>query len=341
MPTLPAFRRRLDQTVSNPMYQQAASTPMEFGLPARDAIGQNPAWRPRSANGGIVPLIQPQQEQLPPPSGTSERPSLSPSYESMAPRMEEIPNDPTFQGHEKHGFLDRIRAAFYGGNAVAAQQPENEFGRLGGMIGGLINPGGAEKLNFEEVELPRARKKQQAVMERNASREKMFSSELANRERVAKINQMNDPEWQSVAGAENPTLYDKRSGATRPVLGPDGKPIRAATVTNTEMRTKSAEDIAFEKRLADAEKLAEQSRVKFEIEKVKFEHQKQIKDLENKFKDQIEKLKEYGRNRRAVQSEGGKNSRNKQNLDERKRANNLRYGDDDTKSGKQAPPPAN
>lgn len=342
MPTFPAFQQRLAQ-INNPHYRGVADTPMQFGIPAGSSMGAAPMRRPRGVNGQI-PLIQGDESAgLPPASGTGPTPTgeSNPmmskikqrvagdvSYDDIAPKMEEIPGDPQFQAHGKHGFGDRLKVALYGSQAATAQQPGNQFAGIGGFLGGLINPGGAERLAHQEITLPRARKEQMAVMQRNKARQDQVSGEVNNRHRIAQINEMDAPQWSSVPGGETPTLYEKKSGETRQVMGPDGKPMRAASVVNTEERGEYMKEIQRTKDLAKAEVEAANAKARFEQAKAKMDNDRLMKEMAERHKAELEKMKEAGRNRRFGQGEAGKNNRNSANLNERKRANNLRYGDD-------------
>lgn len=334
MPTFPAFQQKLSQ-LNNPFYRGAAETPMEFGMPM-GGPSQNPMRRkrPQSGSGGGIPLIQDSAaDGLPEASGTSS-PAVSTGaskikeavasqvrYEDMAPRQEEIPGDPTFQAHSKHGFKDRLKAMLYGAQAAAAQQPGNQFASVGGLIGGLINPGGAERLAFDQIEMPRARKAQAATMARNDARQKSFQTELDSRMKVAKLNELNQPEYASMAGGEYPVLYNKRDPSQQVIpTGPDGKPMRPSSIINTESRTQSAEDIARERAIALAERDVAKKQADFEKARMKYEHDRELKEVEARHRRELEEYRqkqqnyrtgvtEGGRNKRASQAEGGRNSR--------------------------------
>lgn len=334
MPTFPAFQQKLSQ-LNNPFYRAAADTPMEFGMPM-GGPSQNPMRRkrPQSGVGGGIPLIQDSAaDGLPEASGTSS-PAVSTGasrikqavaeqvrYEDMAPKDEEIPGDPIFQAHSKHGFKDRLKAMLYGAQAAAAQQPGNQFASVGGLIGGLINPSGAERLAFDQIEMPRARKAQAATMARNEARQKAFQTELDSRMKVAKLNEMNQPEYASMAGGEYPMLYNRRDPSQQIIpTGPDGKPMRPSSIINTETRTGSAEDIARERATAQAERDVVKKQADFEKARMKYEHDKELKEVEARHRRELEEYRqkqqnyrtgvtESGRNKRASQAEGGRNNR--------------------------------
>lgn len=334
MPNFPAFQQKLSQ-LNNPFYRGAAETPMEFGMPM-GGPSQNPMRRkrPQSGSGGGIPLIQDSAaDGLPEASGTSS-PAVSTGaskikeavasqvrYEDMAPRQEEIPGDPTFQAHSKHGFKDRLKAMLYGAQAAAAQQPGNQFASVGGLIGGLINPGGAERLAFDQIEMPRARKAQAATMSRNEARQKAFQTELDSRMKVAKLNELSQPEYASMAGGEYPVLYNKRDPSQQVIpTGPDGKPMRPSSIINTETRAGSAEDIARERDTARAERDVANKQAAFEKARMDYEHKKQLAEMQAAHKRELEEYRqkqqnyrtgvtESGRNKRASQAEGGRNNR--------------------------------
>jgi len=362
MPNFPAFAQRLAE-INNPIKRKSADTPMEVGGYSPTLItGGNPLRRRRPAGiDGQIPLVQNQasSDGLPLSSGTGAEPrgdanpltskikqavAADARYEDIAPKMEEIPATPAFDPKPVKGIGGRIKAAFQAAGAALQMHPDNPYAGLVGLAAGTIKPDIAQGLDYKTRVLPAAQREQAAVMQRNDARQKSFGIELQNRERLAKINQMGEPDWASVPGGESPMLYDKRSGSTRPVLGQDGKPLRNATVVNTETKTDSAEEIARQKRMSAAELEAAESRHKFEILKLKYDNENREREKDRQHKAELEKLREGGRNRRAGQSEAGKNSRNAANLNERKRATNLRYGDDGDapitdKPKKQAAPP--
>lgn len=359
MPNFPAFKQRLAQ-INNPFYRSAADTPMEFGIPVGQAMVQNPMRRPKGA-GGSIPLVQ-SADEIPTSGTSSDQPMMSASrtkqaianqvnYEDLKPRLEEIPGDPAFDQHSKHGFKDRLKAMFMGGAGAQAQQPGNQFASVGGMIGGLINPGGAERLNYEEVVLPRARQKQQATVQRNDSRMKAFRTELDARLATSKINEANRPEYASMAGGEYSTLYNKANpDDQRLVMGPDGKPQRVASVLNTEARVDSAEKLLQERNMAQAERDVEKAKTAFELARQKAEHDRQIKEMQIKHQKELEQFKqgqlnkrfgagEAGKNKRANQSEGGRNQRFAQRYGDNGAANPS--GGSSSTGKKTSAPPAN
>lgn len=337
MPNFPAFQQRLAQA-NNPFYRSAADTPIEFGIPAGQAMGPNPMRRPKGA-GGSIPLVQ-DASQIQPSGTSSDQPMMSASrtkqaianqvsYDDLKPQLEEIPGDPVFDQHSKHGFKDRLKAMFMGAAGAQAQQPGNQFAGVGGMIGGLINPGGAERLNYEEVVLPRARQKQQATVQRNDSRMKAFRTELDARLATAKINEANRPEYASMAGGEYSTLYNKANpDDQRLVMGPDGKPQRAASVLNTETRADSAEKLLQERNMAQAERDVEKAKASFELARQKAEHDRQMKELQMKHQKELEQYKQGQLNNRFNKGEAGKNSRANQAEGGRNKRFTQRYGDD-------------
>lgn len=339
MPNFPAFQNRLAQ-MNNPFYRSAKDTPVEFGIPAGQAMGPNPMKRRPNAVNGAIPLVQ---DGTPQPSGTSADPQMSTTaqrtkqnianqvdYDDLAPKMEEIPADPEFQGHSKHGFFDRLRAMAYSMQAAQAQQPENQMAGLGGMIGGLINPGGAERLYHEEVTLPRARRKQAATIARNESRQKAFQTEMQGRLQVQKLNEANQPEYAPMTGGEYSTVYNKRNPADQHIMtGPDGKPMRPASILNAEEATDRAKEIQGLKDRAAVEKQVADAKLKFELAKQKADHDTAMKEMAQKHKDEMTRLLESGRNRRFNQGEAGKNSRADKAEAGKNKRNKERYGDDD------------
>jgi hypothetical protein len=347
MPTLPAFKQRLAQ-LNNPFYRAAESTPIEFGIPARSVIGPNPMQQKRPTGDGqrSIPLVQ-DASQIESSGTSSDQPMpMSASrtkqaiagqvnYDDLRPQLEEIPNDPEFDQHSKHGFKDRLKAMFMGGAGAQAQQPNNQFAGIGGMIGGLINPGGAERLNYEEVVLPRARKKQQATVQRNDSRMKAFRTELDARMATAKINEANRPEYASMAGGEYSTLYNKANpDDQRLVMGPDGKPQRVASVLNTETRADSAEKLLQERNMAQAERDVEKAKAAFEMARQKAEYDRQIKEMQIKHQKELEAYRQSQLNNRFNKGEAGKNSRANQAEGGRNKRFAQRYGDDGAEAPK-------
>lgn len=347
MPNFPAFQNRLAQ-LNNPFYRSAKDTPMEFGIPAGQAMGPNPMKRRPNAVNGAIPLIQ---DGNPQPSGTSAEPQMATTasrtktnianqvdYDDLAPKMEEIPGDPEFQGHSKHGFFDRLRAMAYSAQAAQAQQPENQMAGLGGMIGGLINPGGAERLYHEEVTLPRARKKQAATIARNESRQKAFQTEMAGRLQVQKLNEANQPEYAPMAGGEYSTVYNKRNPTDQHImLGPDGKPMRPASIINTEERGEYMKEIQGLKDRAAVEKQVADAKLKFELAKQKADYDREKQEMANKFKEEMTRLLESGRNSRFNKGEAGKNERFNKGEKGKNDRNKERYGDDDGGSSSKVP----
>jgi len=363
MPNFPAFAQRLAE-LNNPIKRKSAETPMEVGGYSPTLItGGNPMLRGRRPAGidGQIPLVQNQVSSDGPPlsSGTGAEPrgdanpltskikqsvAADVRYEDIAPKMEEIPETPAFNPKPVKGIGGRIKAAFQAAGAASQMHPNSPYAGLVGLAAGTIKPDIAQGLDYKTRVLPAAQREQALAMARNDARQKSFGIELQNRERLAKINQMNEPDWASVPGGESPTLFEKHSGQIRQVMGPDGKPMRNATVVNTETKTDSAEEIARQKRISDAERDVDKKKAEFEKAKLKYTHDTELAELKAKHATELEKLREGGRNRRAGQSEAGKNSRNAANLNERKRATNLRYGDEGgapitDKPKKQAAPP--
>lgn len=344
MPTFPAFKQRLAQ-MNNPFYRAAEDTPMEFGIPARSVMGPNPMQKRPMGSGRSIPLVQ-DASQIEPSGTSSDQPMMSASrtkqavanqvnYDDLRPQLEEIPGDPAFDQHSKHGFKDRLKAMFMGGAGAQAQQPGNQFAGIGGMIGGLFNPGGAERLNYEEVVLPRARQKQQATVQRNDSRMKAFRTELDARLATAKINEANRPEYASMAGGEYSTLYNKANpDDQRLVMGPDGKPQRAASVMNAETRADSAERLLQERNMAQAERDVERAKTAFEMARQKAEHDRQMKEMQIKHQKELEAYRQSQLNNRFNKGEAGKNSRANQAEGGRNKRFAQRYGDDGVEAPK-------
>lgn len=343
MPTFPAFTQRLAQ-LNNPLQRAAAETPMQVGgFPVGAATGGNPMRRPRGIDGQI-PLIQnnelpstsgtgaePRGEALPAMSKIKQRVAADTRYDDIAPKMEPIPETPVFDPQPVKGFKGRVKAAFQAAGAASQMHPNSPYAGLVGLAAGAVKPEIAQGLDYKTRVLPAAQREQANVQARNDARQRSFGLELQNRERLAKINQMDDPQWASVPGGESPTLFEKKSGETRSVTGPDGKPLRAASVVNTEERTDSAEEIARQKRMFDAQRDVDKKQADFEKARMKYEHDREMEAMKEKHRKELEAFKESGRNRRFGQGEAGKNSRNAANLNERKRATSLRYGDEGDK----------
>jgi hypothetical protein len=343
MPTFPAFAQRLAQ-LNNPLQRAAAETPMQVGgFPVGAATGGNPMRRPRGIDGQI-PLIQnnespstsgtgaePRGEALPAMSKIKQRVAADTRYDDIAPKMEQIPETPVFDPQPVKGFKGRVKAAFQAAGAASQMHPNSPYAGLVGLVTGAVKPEIAQGLDYKTRVLPAAQREQANVQARNDARQRSFGLELQNRERLAKINQMDDPQWASVPGGESPTLFEKKSGETRSVTGPDGKPLRAASVVNTEERGETQKEIQRVRDMARAELEAAEAKHKFELAKEKYENERREKEKDRLHKEELEKLKESGRNRRFGQGEAGKNSRNAANLNERKRATSLRYGDEGDK----------
>lgn len=356
MPTFPAFKQRLAQ-INNPMNRGVAETPMEFGVPM-GGLGQNPMRRrrPMGIDGQAIPVIQPQQNpsnELPQSSGTGlasaamagrsmvdkikEKVAGEVRYEDISPKMEEIPGTPAFNPKEVKGIGGRIKAAFQAAGAASQMHPGSPYAGLVGLAAGAIKPGIAQGLDYQHRVLPEAHRQQAEVMRRNDARQKSFGVELANRERVAKINQMNEPEWSSVAGGEYPSLYDKRSGETRQVMGPDGKPLKNASILNTETRAESAEEIAHKKRLADAEHDVQKKQADFEKAKQKFEFDKEKEAITARHRKELEELRQSNQNKRAGQSnavrasEGEKNRKSREGIADKRGSGRGRGSSEPTK----------
>jgi len=358
MPTFPAFRQRLDQ-INKPLYAGVAETPMEFGMPM-GGPSQNPMRRrrPMGTDGQAVPMIQPQQQanpssELPMSSGTGAAPAATTGrsmmdaikkkvagevrFEDISPKMEEIPGTPAFNPKEVKGVGGRIKAAFQAAGAASQMNPGSPYAGLVGLAAGAIKPGIAQGLDYQYRVLPEAHRRQAEVMQRNDARQKSFGIELQNRERLAKINQMNDPEWSSVAGGEYPSLYDKRSGETRQVMGPDGTPLKNASILNTETRTESAEEIAHKKRLADAERDVAKKQADFEKAQQRFEFDKEKQEMEARHRKELEELRQSGQNKRAGQSnavrvsEGEKNRKLRKEIADKKTGRGRGASDEPTK----------
>lgn len=349
MPTFPDFSRRL-QEMNDPIMRRAADTKMKIngGIPRpRNLVNPmedqpEPTRAPgvgRLGPENVEPFqgqlstegMNPMGEILPngqPATGTGPDPTTGRvggrelmdslrknvanqvRYEDLAPKMEAIPADPTFQGHDKHGFLDRVRAALTGAYAAQQKMPNNPYANIGGLLGGMFNPGAAERLGFETTTLPMARQEQDQVMRRNASRQKVFQTEIAGRTAVAKLNDATAPEYASGAGGENPYLYNKKDARDQVLVkGPDGQPMRNATVLNTEKRIDSTEE------QKDADRKAKMAQLQAKIEAEAKELSEKIKahstDLDklNQAKKDLETYRQSQQNNRAAQAETGRNSR--------------------------------
>lgn len=341
MPTFPAFAQRLNQ-INKPFNAGVAETPMEFGMPM-GGPSQNPMRRRRPVGDqGEIPLIQSQNpsNELPESSGTGAAPAAMAGrsmvdkikekvagevrYEDIAPKMEEIPGTPAFNPKPVKGIGGRIKAAFQAAGAATQMHPGSPYAGLVGLAAGAIKPGIAQGLDYQHRVLPEAHRQQAEVMARNDARQKSFGVELGNRERMAKIQQMNEPDWAAVPGAELPSLYEKHSGETKQVMGPDGKPIRNATVTNTETRTDSAEEIARQKRMADAERDVAKKQADFEKAKQKFDFDKEKEAIVARHRRELEELRQANQNKRAGQSnavrtsEGEKNRKSREGIAEKR-----------------------
>lgn len=349
MPTFPDFSRRL-QEMNDPIMRRAADTKMKIngGIPRpRNLVNPmedqpEPTRAPgvgRLGPENVEPFqgqlstegMNPMGEILPngqPATGTGPDPTTGRvggrelmdslrknvanqvRYEDLAPKMEAIPADPTFQGHDKHGFLDRVRAALTGAYAAQQKMPNNPYANIGGLLGGMFNPGAAERLGFETTTLPMARQEQDQVMRRNESRQKVFQTEIAGRTAVAKLNDATAPEYASGAGGENPYLYNKKDARDQVLVkGPDGQPMRNATVLNTEKRIDSTEE------QKDADRKAKMAQLQAKIEAEAKELSEKIKahstDLDklNQAKKDLETYRQSQQNNRAAQAETGRNSR--------------------------------
>lgn len=358
MPTFPAFRQRLDQ-INKPLYAGVAETPMEFGMPM-GGPSQNPMRRrrPMGTDGQAVPMIQPQQQanpssELPMSSGTGAAPAATTGrsmmdaikkkvagevrFEDISPKMEEIPGTPAFNPKEVKGVGGRIKAAFQAAGAASQMNPGSPYAGLVGLAAGAIKPGIAQGLDYQYRVLPEAHRRQAEVMQRNDARQKSFGIELQNRERLAKINQMNDPEWSSVAGGEYPSLYDKRSGETRQVMGPDGKPLQNASILNNEADNESKKEIQLLRQINDAQRDSarlerEQSNKKLDaaVREALAKQAQEFKAREAE-KDRGFKAGEGKANRGVRVSEGDKNRKSREDIADKRGSGRGRGSSEPTK----------
>jgi len=337
MPTFPAFAQRLNQ-INKPMNQGVAETPMEFGMPM-GGPSQNPMRRRRPVGDqGEIPLIQSQNpsNELPESSGTGAAPAAMAGrsmvdkikekvagevrYEDIAPKMEEIPGTPAFNPKPVKGIGGRIKAAFQAAGAATQMHPGSPYAGLVGLAAGAIKPGIAQGLDYQHRVLPEAHRQQAEVMARNDARQKSFGVELGNRERVAKINQMNEPDWAAVPGAELPSLYEKHSGETRQVMGPDGKPVRSASVVNAEDHNETLKELALVRKIAQQEhdtRTASENAAKSEREKaVKEALAKQAQEFKAREaeKERTFKAGEGKANRGVRTSEGAANRKSREEI---------------------------
>lgn len=355
MPTFPAFAQRLNQ-INKPFNAGVAETPMEFGVPM-GGLSQNPMRRRRPmGENGAIPLIQPQQNpsnELPMLSGTGAAPAVTAGrsmvdkikekvagevrYEDISPKMEEIPGTPAFNPKPVKGIGGRIKAAFQAAGAASQMHPGSPYAGLVGLAAGAVKPDIAQGLDYQHRVLPAAHRQQAEVMQRNDQRQKSFGMELQNRERVAKINQMNEPEWSSVAGAEYPSLYDKRSGETKQVMGQDGKPIRSASVINAEEATDRAKEVERVRALSKAEIEAFEAKHKFEMAKEKYDNERREKEKDRAHKEEIERMRQSGQNTRtdkgigARASEGEKNRKSREAIADKRGSGRGRGSSEPTK----------
>jgi len=355
MPTFPAFRQRLNQ-INQPFNAGVAETPMQFGMPM-GGPSQNPMRRRRPmGENGAIPLVQPQQNpsnELPMSSGTGAAPAVTAGrsmvdkikekvasevrYEDISPKMEEIPGTPAFNPKPVKGIGGRIKAAFQAAGAASQMNPGSPFAGLVGLAAGAVKPEIAQGLDYQHRVLPAAHRQQAEVMQRNDQRQKSFGLELQNRERMAKINQMNEPEWKSVAGAEYPTLLETRSGQTRQVMGQDGKPIRSASVINAEETTDRAKEVERVRALSKAEIEASEAKHKFEMAKDKYDNERREKEKDRAHKEEIEKMRQAGQNNRTNKnlgvrvSEGEKNRKSREGIADKRGSGRGRGSSESTK----------
>jgi len=339
MPTFPAFRQRLNQ-INQPFNAGVAETPMQFGMPM-GGPSQNPMRRRRPmGENGAIPLVQPQQNpsnELPMSSGTGAAPAVTAGrsmvdkikekvasevrYEDISPKMEEIPGTPAFNPKPVKGIGGRIKAAFQAAGAASQMNPGSPFAGLVGLAAGAVKPEIAQGLDYQHRVLPAAHKQQAEVMQRNDARQKSFGLELQNRERVAKINEANQPDYALDSNLEYPMFWNKKNPAdTMPVKGIDGLPAKSGSRLTAEERDKYQRDALRDKLEHEAA-----------INKEKLESAKIIKENDQKWKErfdkiqtendkELERLRQSGRtaegaaNRGVRVSEGEKNRKSREGI---------------------------
>lgn len=346
MPTFPSFQRRLAE-LNNPMQRAAADTPMEIGgiprprnivspmkrqqpkrtlppgvgefgpedvQPMHGQLDMDTSMiRPQGASGEI-PLVQSGTEPAAlnkPTTGIIQRKVAQDAGMDLSPGLEEIPSTPTFAPKEVKGVWGRIKSAFQAAGGASRMYPDRPLAPLVGAIAGGIDPRIAQVMHYQGVVLPEAYRQQQAVMGRNDARMKSLDLELRNRERLAKIKEIEQPDYVPLAGGEYPLLYNKRNPSQTVIpTGPDGKPLRNAGVVNTETRAESAEEVARQRDVARAER--DVARAESDMLKKKYEFDEKRKAAERAAQDKLdlEKFRQGQQNIRAGNAQTGATARN-------------------------------
>jgi len=343
MPVFPQFAQRLAQ-MNNPMQRQPDNQqqPMNIGQGMRmyspDINPMNGPQRPTDSSDDfqnnmppLVPRSSPMQRtgELPAPSGTGgdavgyakaartmvdkvrENVAKDIRYEDIAPKMEVVPGMPPFQPKPGGGVWNHVKSAAQGFAGAAALSNNNPLAAIAGGVAGAIKPEMGQDMAYRGITVPKAQAQQKQVMGRNADRQAQFHLQLQDRVAVNKMNEANQPEYGVVPGAENPTLFEKHSGEQVPVLGPDGKPQRAASVTNAETNADSRELLAQKKALADAQREVDKQKAAVEKSMLEFNHKKELADLTAKHRAELEQVRQSGQDRRAGQAQAGADRRSK------------------------------
>lgn len=137
-----------------------------------------------------------------------------------------LPELPTYQPHEKHGFLDRMIAGFKGG----------QRGGIGGFIEGARRPEIIEQQDWQRNELWPAMQQRQ-LLSREADQQtarKIQLGQLLNQLLTTKNTQVKNEldAAKPVTQGEFLMYRNPASGQIEPLMGPNGKPIRAASVAS-------------------------------------------------------------------------------------------------------------
>lgn len=357
MPNFSAFSQRLSQSL-NPMQRKPQTGPMfegEMPLPSNMNNPMSGGGRPMGANGAI-PLVQNSLGgDLPPSSGTGADPAQSGGsrkmvdkikenvasqvrYEDIAPKMETEQPTPAFQAKPTKGVWNHLKAGFQAAGGASRMYPNQPLAPLVGAVAGAIDPRIAQVMDYQGRVVPDSQREQAAVRGRNSERQKAFQSEIQSRTAVGKMNEANQPTYKPVPGGEFQTLYNEHDPSdTKTINGPDNKPIRNASVVNTETRTGSAEEISRQKAMDTAERDVEKKKANFEKAKLDFDHKKEIEDINAKHKKELEVLRQGHQDRRASKAEGGRNTRAGNAEEGKDRRVKARRGDEETTTTEEVP----
>ena len=276
MPVFPSLMRRMQQSSPAPTLFQGGMTPRPYE-------------------------IQPD----PPPARSSadkvrETVSNQLRYEDVAPKLEAIPQTPSFKPKQKYGVLDRLKMAL--GGAGLGSQRGGGLGAIGGIIAGLVNPEGVDRQGYAAYVKPQYDAEAQAAMGRNKARMGNFEGEMKAREMISKINQANAPEYAQATGAATTMIFDKKSGRFIPAMI-DDEPVEAASVVVGRGHDTTQRMVAKDNRKATWDRLMKT-----------LESREGIAEMNDATRKAIAEGVQSGAMKRLKISEGGKWGRQKRQL---------------------------